>query len=198
MPTTPLALCLVAFLLGAIPFGILAGRLKGVDLREHGSGNIGATNAMRILGKGTGSLVLLLDAAKGYLPILLGRSQGCTEIWLVTLGLCAILGHIYSPFVRFRGGKGVATTLGVLIGLDPMVAGLTLVGFLVGFLVSGRRVSVGSMVGALAQATLFWALPGRGLPVQLLATVVAVFVIARHRDNLRRLMRGEEKPLSLK
>lgn len=191
---TALGLCLLAFFIGAIPFGFLAGRWKGVDLREHGSGNIGATNALRILGTGPGSLVLLLDAVKGYLPILIGRTV-LPETWMAALGLCAILGHIYSPFVRFRGGKGVATTLGVLVGLDLAIAGWAVAAFLAGAVVSGGRVSVGSILGAVVQATLFWVLPGHALPAQLLASLVAVFIIVRHRENLRRLMRGEEKPI---
>jgi glycerol-3-phosphate acyltransferase PlsY len=190
-PLPPAALCASAFLLGAIPFGFLAGWLKGVDLREHGSKNIGAANTTRILGKPMGFAVLALDALKGFVPIALAQAWRLPPEWIVAAGLCAILGHIYSPFVRFRGGKGVATTLGVLIGLSPLVAALSLSAFILTVAVTDY-ISVGSIVAALAQAALFWALPGFPLPVRILGIVVAAFVILRHRANIGRLRRGEE------
>ena len=114
----PELVCLLAFLVGAIPFGLLIGKLKGIDLREKGSGNIGATNAMRQLGKPLGALVFVLDALKGGLPVFLAHRLALSPEWVVGAGFAAVFGHIYSPFVRFKGGKGVATALGVLLGLD--------------------------------------------------------------------------------
>jgi glycerol-3-phosphate acyltransferase PlsY len=191
-----LSLCLFAFVLGAIPFGFLAGKLRGKDLREHGSKNIGATNTLRVLGTGPGIAVLLLDALKGLAPVLLAKRAGLPSAWVVGVGLCAVLGHIYSPFVRFKGGKGVATSLGVLIGLSPLVAGLSSVAFLIPVLLT-RWVSLGSIVGAAAQAVLFFALPphyldGDPLPYRLFGAVVAVFVIFRHRANIGRILAGTE------
>src|SRR5579871_139039 len=117
-----IGLCLMAFLSGALPFGYWAGRLKGIDIREHGSKNIGATNILRVLGPVWGIAVLLLDALKGYLPVLAAKASGLDSWGVVAVGMAAILGHIYSPFVGFKGGKGVATALGVVIGFSWQAA----------------------------------------------------------------------------
>lgn len=195
--------CVGAFLLGAIPFGFLMGRAKGVDLREHGSGNIGATNVMRTLGRGPGALVLLLDALKGLIPVLtavhgLKLSPGL----VVAAGVAAILGHIYTPFLRFRGGKGVATSLGVLIGLSPVVAAATVLVFAV-TVAATRYVSLGSLMGAVAQAVLFWTLPHHGetgfpLPYRIFSLIAAAFVVIRHRQNIQRLLSGTESKVGAK
>src|SRR5437016_1394361 len=126
-------ICVAAFILGAIPFGFLAGKLQGKDIRTLGSGNIGATNVFRELGFKAGITVFLLDAMKGFLPIFSATQgiPGLGDSWRVGIGLAAILGHIYSPFVRFKGGKGVATALGVLIALSPVVALITFLVFVV-------------------------------------------------------------------
>ena len=195
-PIGALLSCLFAFLLGSIPFGFLAGKLRGVDLREQGSRNIGATNTLRVLGKGPGITVLVLDALKGYLPVVLAKGMGLPSAWVVGVGFCAVLGHIYSPFVRFKGGKGVATSLGVLIGLSPLVAGLSFIAFLLPVLTT-RWISLGSIVGAITQAVLFVLLPpqylsGDPLPYRLFGVIVAAFVILRHRENIRRILAGTE------
>jgi glycerol-3-phosphate acyltransferase PlsY len=193
-----LALCVGAFFLGAVPFGFIAGRMRGVDLREHGSKNIGATNTLRVLGPRAGVMVLLLDAAKGLLPVLVARRMGADAAdpgaaawWVVAVGMAAVLGHTYSPYVRFKGGKGVATSLGVLIALNPLVAGISFAVFFLTVWLT-RYVSLGSMLGAVTQAALFWALPGQPLAYRLFATLVGVFVVVRHRANVRRLMNGTE------
>lgn len=200
--TVPILLCLLAFFLGSVPFGFVAGKLRGIDLREQGSKNIGATNTLRVLGKGPGIAVLLLDTFKGYLPVLIAQQAQVNSWWIVAVGLSAILGHIYSPFVRFKGGKGVATSLGVLIGLSPIVAGLTLLAFLIPTVIT-RYVSLGSLCGAIAQAALFWLLPptllhGDPLPYRLFGLVIAAFVIVRHRANITRLMNGTENKFGAK
>lgn len=194
--------CVGAFLLGAIPFGFLIGRAKGVDLREHGSGNIGATNVMRTLGKGPGALVLLLDALKGLIPVLTAAyALRLTPGFVVAAGVAAILGHIYTPFLRFRGGKGVATSLGVLIGLSPVIAAAVVLVFAVTVWAS-RYVSLGSLLGALAQAVLFWTLPhgqdGFPLPYRIFSLIAAVFVLIRHRQNIQRLLSGTESKVGAK
>lgn len=187
---SPIAGCLIGFLIGSIPFGFLIGKIYGIDPREKGSGNIGATNIMRVLGKGPGTAVFLLDVLKGYLPVALAQWRHWEAIWLVSSGLCAVLGHIYSPFVRFKGGKGVATTLGVLFGLSPLVALLSFAAFLLTVAIT-NYISVGSLVAAVTQASLFWVFPF-ALPQRIFGIVVALFVIIRHRGNIQRLRRGEE------
>jgi acyl phosphate:glycerol-3-phosphate acyltransferase len=195
MPSfTPVVLlCVTAFLLGAIPFGFLMGRLKGIDIREHGSKNIGATNVLRLLGKGPAAVVFLLDALKGFLPVfaaMLVIPHPSDEV-RVAVGISAVLGHIYSPYVRFRGGKGVATALGVLLGLNWIVAGIAFVVFFATVCLT-RYVSLGSILGALVQGVLFWVLPHQGPALPLFGTVVGTFVIIRHRANIARLRAGTE------
>jgi acyl phosphate:glycerol-3-phosphate acyltransferase len=190
-----ISLCLGAFLLGSIPFGVIAGRLQKIDLTAAGSGNIGASNAFRILGKKAGAAVLLLDTLKGFLPVFVAGKLGLSPEWIVGVGLCAVLGHIYSPWVRFKGGKGVATSLGLLFGLMPLIALLTLLIFGAVFFLSGKRVSVGSMAGAISAAAMFWLWPNTPRPFAWLVTLAAIFIVVRHRDNLKRLAKGEEKPL---
>jgi glycerol-3-phosphate acyltransferase PlsY len=186
--------CLIGFVAGSIPFGLIAGRARKLDLREHGSGNIGATNALRLLGVPVGLTVLALDALKSYLPVLLALKLLVPAVGVVGVGLCAVLGHIYSPWVRFKGGKGVATSLGVLFGLSPLIAALTLVAFGLAFVASGKRVSVGSLVAALTATALFWALK-TPMPYAVFTSIATLFIFVRHRDNIRRLLKKEEKPL---
>ena len=186
----PLLLCLGAFLLGAVPFGFLAGKMKGIDLRKVGSGNIGATNTLRVLGVPAGVTVLLLDVLKGYLPVLLAHRLRLDPWWVTGTGLAAILGHTFSPFLGFKGGKGVATSLGVLIGFSYTVAGATALIFLAAVAVT-RYVSLGSILGALTQAACFWLLP-HPLPFRLFGLVVGLFVVVKHKDNIKRLLAGTE------
>lgn len=190
---TAVLICIGAFLLGAIPFGFLMGKAKGVDLRERGSGNIGATNVLRTLGKGPGALALLLDALKGLLPTLAAAHLfHLLPGFVVAAGVAAILGHIYTPFLRFRGGKGVATSLGVLIGLSPIVAAGTVAVFAVTVWLT-RYVSLGSLLGAVSQAILFWTLPpGFPLAYRVFSVIAAVFIVIRHRQNIERLRNGTE------
>ena len=189
-------LCL-SFLLGSIPFGILIGRLRGVDIRSEGSGNIGATNAIRSMGVGPGLIVCFLDALKGAIPVVLAKMYLDNATLFVYVGLLAILGHIFSPWVKFKGGKGAATGLGVLFGMDYMLASGTLFVFVLTFFVSGKRVSVGSMVAATLQALIVWFLPDPPLAEKILCTFIALFIVIRHKDNIRRLLGGKEAPLKL-
>ena len=190
------AICGGAFFLGAIPFGLVAGKLRGVDLRKEGSGNIGATNALRLLGIPMGIAVLILDTLKGLLPVLAARWFGLSSGWVVAAGLCAALGHIFSPFIGFKGGKGVATSLGVLLGLSPLVAGIAAAAFFVTVFLT-RYVSLGSIIGAATQAGLFLFLPaaqlqGDPLPYRLFGVIVGILVIVRHQANIKRLLNGTE------
>jgi glycerol-3-phosphate acyltransferase PlsY len=184
-----------AFALGSIPFGFVAGRLRGINLAEQGSGNIGATNTMRVMGSRVGLTVFALDVLKGFAPVLVAQRVAGEPLWVVGVGLCAVLGHIYSPWVRFKGGKGVATSLGVLFGLSPSIAALTLVIFGLALFASGKRVSVGSMAAATGAAVMFWSFPNIPMPYAVFTTIAAVFILIRHRENIKRLLKGEEKPL---
>ena len=187
----------LSFLLGAVPFGFIAGRRRGIDLRELGSKSIGATNTMRALGVPTGVTVLLLDASKGFVPVAAAKWLGLGGGWVVAVGLCAVLGHIYSPFVRFKGGKGVATSLGVLIALSPTVAGITVLVFLA-VAAATRWVSLGSILAAIAQAALFFVITPGERAFQAFGIIVAVFVIFRHRSNIARILSGTENRVGQK
>jgi glycerol-3-phosphate acyltransferase PlsY len=183
---------LLSYLLGGVPFALIAGRWKGIDLRAHGSGNLGATNAIRVLGKGLGIPVLLLDVLKGVgaaalLPMLLGPFG---ESGRLLCGAAAVAGHVFSPFLRFRGGKGVATAGGAFLALAPAATGIVFLVFLVSLLV-GRFVSLASV---LAAASLPIALAGFGASRLMLGAgiLIAGLVVFRHRQNLGRLRAGTE------
>jgi len=198
---------LIGFLLGGLPWGLWIGRARGVDLRATGSRNVGATNAYRILGARWGVLVFALDAAKGSLaaltPILLLRVTGTPPTPDTLLpakiagGVAAIVGHVFSPWLNFRGGRGVATSLGVFLAIAPIPTLLALGLWILLVLVS-RRVSVGSIGAALAYPFLVLLLL-RGDPHRVLlgviAAVVALLVIVRHKANIERLLSGTEPPI---
>lgn len=199
-------ICLLAYLLGSVPFGLLLGFLKGVDIRRTGSGNIGATNLARTLGRGWGYLAFLLDFGKGCGPVWVARAlaQGEPDRFLLTrngwlhilVGLSAVLGHVFPVYLRFRGGKGVATAFGVMAALawlSTLIAGAV---WLIVYLTT-RTVSIASLAAAVALPTAV-ALLGEGastdsyLSVQALTLACAILIVARHHANIRRLLRGEE------
>jgi acyl phosphate:glycerol-3-phosphate acyltransferase len=192
----PAILLVASYLLGGIPFAYVAGRMtRGIDLRKHGSGNLGATNVYRTLGGKVAAVVLLLDALKGALPVLLfpGFARAARpELWAIAFGVAAILGHARSPFLGWKGGgKGVATAAGVFFALAwlPMLAALGV--FLVAVLISGY-VSLGSLLAALTLPAVIAARGGVRTPVFAVAVLVAAFVFWTHRANIGRLQRGEE------
>jgi glycerol-3-phosphate acyltransferase PlsY len=192
----------VGFLSGSLPWGLWLGRwLRGVDVRTVGSRNLGATNVYRTLGPGLGFLTLLLDIAKGALPAwLVPRAAWAAafpggEAWCaMAVGLAAIAGHIWTPFAGFRGGKGVATTVGVLLALSPPAFGAFVLVFVVVVSLT-RYISLGSVLGSMAfAATLAVISPTwPESPAIPFGVLVAALVIARHRENLARLTRGEER-----
>lgn len=190
----PLFLCITAYLLGAIPFGYLMGKfLRGIDIRQHGSGNPGATNVFRVLGAGPGAVTLLLDALKGLLPVAVALRMGSSEATAVAVGMSAIAGHMFTIFLRFRGGKGVATSAGVFAALLPGPAGLALAAFAVVFGVSGY-VSLGSIVAAVVlplSARLAGVTPLRFV----CALTIGAFIIYKHLPNIRRLLDGTENKI---
>ncbi len=183
---------ILSFLFGSIPFGYVIGKLKGVDVRNYGSGNIGATNVSRVLGKKYGVLVLFLDALKGAIPVGVLKIAGYPLELQVFAGFLAILGHCFSPFLKFKGGKGVATGLGVFLVVSPLV---TLIAAFVFFTVffSTRYVSLSSIVAALSFPVVFKLLKNPPPSVSLLLFLTAFTVVAKHHQNIKRLLRGEEK-----
>lgn len=186
-----------AFILGSLPVGLWWGlALRGMDVRQHGSRNLGATNVYRVLGPVHGVAVLLLDAGKGAAAVLVARALGLGPQMAMGAGAVAIIGHTVSPWVRFRGGKGVATGLGVWVSIAPLPALLALAVWLL-FLVTTRRVSVASLAAATALPVLVAVTPGTALgwPGITLASLTAALVWVRHRGNLARLARGQEPPL---
>jgi glycerol-3-phosphate acyltransferase PlsY len=181
----------IAYGLGSIPTGLLIARWqKGVDIRQHGSGNIGMTNVWRAAGKGAAALTLVGDLAKGLIPVLLAQTW-LTSPWTIGLvGLAAIIGHLYPLFAGFHGGKGVATTLGVFI---PLLPGPLLIAFVVwvACVTFRRQVSLGSLAAAasLPIAALLWGAPAAYV---LYALVAAALIWYRHRENIERLRAGTE------
>lgn len=194
----PLVGVLISYLVGSIPFAYLAGKAKGIDLRQHGSGNLGATNAIRVLGKRIGGAVYLADTLKGTLPVLLlppliDSTQ--RELWAIAFGIVAILGHVRPIFLMGQGGgKGVATAGGVFFGLAPIPAITAFLCF-VATLAITRYASVGSMVAAVVLPAAILALNG---PTVLfgIACAVGLFVFWTHRSNIGRLRNGTEPKMS--
>ena len=202
-PTAFPLLALAGYLLGSIPFGWLIARARGIELRKVGSKNIGATNVFRSVGKGWGVLALLLDAAKGFVPAYafcrwfpgaadcLGRfAPEAGLVW----GVCAIAGHNWPVWLKFRGGKGVATSAGVLLGVAPAAIGVALGVFAV-VLAATRRVSVGSILAAVAACAAGWYFYSARPILAGALSLLAVLVVIRHKSNISRLLRGVEPPL---
>ncbi|MCC6901361.1 MAG: glycerol-3-phosphate 1-O-acyltransferase PlsY [Polyangiaceae bacterium] len=190
MPTLP-ALTVFAYLVGSIPTGVWLARWKGLpDPRTAGSGNIGATNVARTLGKRMGVLTLIGDAIKGAIPVLVARACGLPLAQLSVVAAVAVLGHVGSIFLRFQGGKGVATGLGAFLALAPLAAGMAVVVFAVLFALT-RLVSLSSIVAAATLPVVMGSV-AELRPGALAAAVVAVVVIAKHRANIGRLLRAEE------
>ena len=193
---TPWIFVVLSYLWGAIPASYVAGRLaRGIDLRRHGSGNLGATNTFRVLGARVAAPVMIFDVLKGTLPVLLfSRWDGSGDWrWEIAYGAAAIVGHVFSIYVGFKGGKGVATSAGVFLALAPLAVGVGLLAWLV-VLRTTRMVSAGSVAAALAVGILLLVAPmpeGRGA-IRILGSAVALFVIFAHRSNIGRILKGTE------
>lgn len=182
---------LLAYVLGSVPTGLWLGLwLRKVDIREHGSRNIGATNTLRVLGKKLGALALLGDMAKGVVSVLLIARLSDWEYAPIACGLAAILGHTFSIFLKFKGGKGVATSAGTFFGLAPIPMAVALAVFIATFLLT-RMVSAGSILAAIAIGIAVFVVPTDPV-VRGIAVVVALLVVFRHRDNIRRIVQGKE------
>ena len=213
---------LAAYLLGSIPFGFLMAKAKGVDIRSAGSGNIGATNAMRVLGKPAGIAVLLMDVLKGYVAVawltpmifnwfaahLNGPQFGLivyfqnepAELQMrfyVVAGICAVLGHNYTCWLKFKGGKGIATTAGVYLALAPWALLVALVVFILAIIIT-KYVSVGSIVAAIALTVTVWVMTPHNLFLGIVTTALGALAIYKHKSNIQRLLVGTENRLGQK
>ena len=189
-------LMIVAYILGSIPNALWIGKVfKGIDVREHGSKNTGATNAARVLGAKLGILTLILDISKGAIPTLIATMLLDSSISVILVGICAILGHSFSIFMKFKGGKAVATTVGVFIVLVP---GAILLAAVIFFLVFGitRYVSLSSMIGAIS-LPIWIILFYKNIPLTIFGIIIAILIIVRHKSNIQRLLNGTESKFSI-
>ncbi|HOB42197.1 MAG TPA: glycerol-3-phosphate 1-O-acyltransferase PlsY [Bacillota bacterium] len=197
MTLSPVILLSISYVIGSIPFGLLLGTsLVGVDVRKHGSGNIGATNVLRTLGFPFGFVTFLLDASKGLAVVLLGRALGANDWVIAASGLAVVAGHNWSIFLGFRGGKGIATTFGFIFAIMPPV-GLILAAVWLGLVCAFRYASLGSMVGVAATpiAAYFMGYPSAYVIV---CAILAVLAVVRHRSNIERLLSGTENKFALR
>ena len=189
-------LMIVAYILGSIPNALWIGKVfKGIDVREHGSKNTGSTNAARVLGAKLGILTLILDISKGAIPTLIATMLLDSSISVILVGICAILGHSFSIFMKFKGGKAVATTVGVFIVLVP---GAILLVAVIFFLVFGitRYVSLSSMIGAIS-LPIWIILFYKNIPLTIFGIIIAILIIVRHKSNIQRLLNGTESKFSI-
>ena len=214
---------LAAYLLGSIPTGFLAAKAKGIDIRAVGSGNIGATNAMRVLGKPAGFLVLLADCAKGFAACCVGafismyftnrltglhstsdfdsnsfgQAFNSLAYFPIIAGIFAVLGHNYPCWLKFKGGKGISTTAGVYLALAPWAVLVALAVFILAVLLT-RYASVGSISAAVALPAAVWLMTPDNLLLGIVTTVLGVLAIYKHKSNIQRLLAGTENRLGMK
>jgi len=193
-------IAVTAYLLGSIPTGYLVGRAKGIDIRAVGSGNIGAANVFRILGKPAGILVLVLDGLKGFAACSwladfvvqpFAAAPDKIECLKIVAGICAVLGHNFTCWLKFKGGKGIATSAGVYFALAPLAAGIALGAWIVVFALS-RYVSVASIAAAVALPTAVW-LTKDSLFLGIVTTALGLLAIFKHKGNIQRLLNGTEQ-----
>ncbi len=183
-----------SYLLGSLPFGYLIGKSKGVDITSTGSGNIGATNVHRVLGKSAGLLVFVLDTIKGFLPTFLVLKLGFSKEAALFCGVIAIIGHIFSPFLNFRGGKGISTGLGVLFASNFILA-LVCLGFFVLVVLVTRYISLGS-IAAVLSLFIFGFIFDHSWRISAFYLALGLLILLRHKSNIRRLLNGTESRFS--
>ena len=193
-----------AYLLGSIPTSFIMGKLiKGIDIRQYGSGNVGATNALRVLGTKIGIITLLIDIGKGFLAVQIGKLlvSEPTNLFLIGTGLFAIIGHILTIFLKFKGGKGVATSAGVFIALSPLPIAIALVVFVVTVWIS-KYVSLGSMIAAFVFFLVELIHNVRNgfadIEILIFVSIIVIFIFIRHKANIKRIIDGNENRISFK
>ena len=179
-----------AYLIGSIPTGLLLGKAYGIDVRKEGSGNIGATNLYRTVGRKVGIITLIGDCLKGFIPVILVTFSALPPEFAAWVGLGAFCGHVFSIFLKFRGGKGVATALGVFLALAPLAVAIALALFAI-LMFLWRYVSLGSISAAAAMPLAVFFLGGSGTLTTVTA-IISLIVIIRHHENIRRLLSGSE------
>lgn len=184
---------IISYLLGSIPFGFLIGKLYGKDITKEGSRNIGATNTFRLIGPIPGIVAFLLDLSKGTLSILLALKFYPDPIVIVLAGAGAIIGHTFSIFMKFKGGKGVAVGLGILLGLAPDVFIICLIWATLIIIIT-RYVSVASLTGS-TLATLLMVILGKPLPFTIFVAIANILIIIKHKSNIKRLLNGSENKI---
>ncbi len=190
------AFLLACYLLGSLPFGLLAASLKGIDLRKTGSGNIGATNVLRSVGKWPALFTLLGDSLKGAAAVCIARLLGLDAAWQGMAGFCAVLGHNFSIFLKLKGGKGVATSLGVMAALSPLSGVFAVAVWLsVAFITRYSSLAALLAFAALPAVSYFF---GASRPVVFTAAALALLIIMRHTGNIKRLIRGDERRIGEK
>jgi glycerol-3-phosphate acyltransferase PlsY len=195
-----IVVAIAAYLLGSIPTGYVVARVKGIDIRAVGSGNIGATNVFRILGKPAGTIVLVVDGLKGFaaaawlcdaLLKMFGVANTDAELYRIIAGIAAVLGHNYTCWLKFKGGKGVATSAGVYFALAPKAAGIALGTWIIFFALT-RYVSIASIASAVALPTAVW-LTSDSVILGIVTTAIGLLAIVKHRENIKRLLNGTER-----
>lgn len=194
----PFLAVVIAYLLGSIPFGYLLVKWRtGADVRSSGSGNIGATNVLRTSGRAAGAATLVLDIAKGYLAVwVAARLVDNNELWLSASALAVMAGHAYPVFLKFQGGKAVASFVGAFLRLTPLALLATLVIFL-GVAAWTRHISLGSIAAAATFPVAVWLILQASWPVLIASIIAAVFIIYKHRSNIQRLRAGSENVFTL-
>jgi glycerol-3-phosphate acyltransferase PlsY len=186
-----LSLVFIAYLIGSIPFGLLISRAVGrVDIRQHGSGNIGTANVLRIMGKRAAALTLVGDLLKGFLPVLAALLLGGSEFLVAGVGMAAVLGHNWSIYLRFTGGKGVATSFGVLVAMTPLPALFGLLVWIAVLLVF-RYTSLAALTASVCIPAVIFLSSGFG-PYFVFSLVAALLIFIRHQDNIKRIFAGTE------
>ncbi len=176
--------------MGSVPVGFILGSRSGIDVRQAGSGNVGATNVARVVGKRQGILTLIADTAKGFLPVVIAMQLEVSLAATILVGVAAFFGHLYPIFLRFKGGKGVATALGVFLAVAPM-ATLVLVAVFGVAVLTSRIISLSSILTAFAAPIIFWLFAYPPLVVGM-AAFIALAITWRHQSNIRRMLNGSE------
>lgn len=198
--TEYVAVIIGSYLIGSIPWGLIAGKLRGVDVRRYGSGSIGATNVLRTIGTKSAVVVLALDVLKGVAAVLIGHYVIGSPMGEMAAGFAAIAGHDWSVFLRFKGGRGVATTLGCVLAMEPLSPVVGIVVFVI-LVALTRYVSLGSICGSLAAVAAmgaFWAVDRAPWQYFVFIGVAVALIIFQHRDNITRLLSGTENKLGQK